>query len=100
MALLAVCQIPHRPMLYCCEPWTSLHPLGTSVWLTVLYFTRLQSSAVPVAEEAINVDEIPIETLDLNIELEMPKGLDGLASSDKYYREAMLADKQKKKEKR
>jgi len=52
------------------------------------------------AEEIINVDDIPIETLDIGMDIEMSKGLDGLASSDKYYLEAMNAEKSKRKQKR
>lgn len=48
----------------------------------------------------MNVDDIPIETLDLNVDIEVPKGLDGLASSDRYYLEAKRAEKSKKKSRR
>lgn len=53
-----------------------------------------------MGEEALDIDDIPIETLDLNVDIEMSKGIEGLASADKYYREAMKAEKSKKKSKR
>lgn len=52
-----------------------------------------------LAEEAINVDDIPIETLDLGVEIET-KGIDGLASADRYYLESIAAEKNKKRQKR
>ena len=53
-----------------------------------------------VAEEALDVNEIPIETLDISLDIETSKGLDGLASADKYYLQSLAAEKSKKKQKR
>lgn len=50
-----------------------------------------------VGVEAIDVDDIPIESLDLSEELKVSKGIDGLASADRYYLESVAAEKNKKK---
>lgn len=51
-------------------------------------------------EEAVNVDDIPIEQLDLNVDIETTQGLEGLAQSDKYYIESLKAEKKRSKERR
>ncbi|XP_067938013.1 AP-3 complex subunit delta-1-like [Watersipora subatra] len=67
------------------------------------HYLKLLSSPkikAEVAEEAINVVDIPVETLDLNIDIEISKGIDGLARADRYYQESLAAEKEKKRQKR
>ena len=77
------------------ERWMSLLLLEC-----VIIYNVLLQAKVEVAEEAINVDDIPIESLDLGVDIEISKGIDGLASADRYYLESVAAEKNKKKQKR
>ena len=72
----------------------------SSMWSWKLSWWLWFQAKVAVAEEAIAVDDIPIETLTLDVELETSKGLDGLAKADKYYQEALAAEKKKKRSKK
>lgn len=91
-----------------CDQWwlhhASTEGISLADWcynyylVCVLFF--FQPPKVELGEDALNVDDIPIETLDLGVEIQASTGLEGLASADKYYQESLNAEKKRKKERR